>query len=92
MNVASRRGDHIVAMKQHGHANADGEAAHRGDKRFFVVRQYFEKIERVRTKAAALRRLHEFTDIRAGRKHTVAAGDQHAADGLVRPAHHAAPA
>src|ERR1700694_5150859 len=37
--------DHVVAMKQHGGADADGEAADRGDQRLWVVRQDFEKFQ-----------------------------------------------
>src|SRR6202790_1575165 len=76
-------GGNIIAMEQHGGADADRDAVDRGDDRLDVVRERIEKFRRV----GCARRIgvgggvpQKFLNVVAGGKHARAAGDDEAAD------------
>ena len=83
-NVALVAGDDVIAMQQHGGADADRKAADRGDQRFLIARERMEKFHGLRPQPAALRRFEKFGDIGAGAERVGPAGDHDATDGLAR--------
>jgi hypothetical protein len=50
-------------VEQHGHADADCEAADGGNQRLLITGKDLEEIGGVGAKSAVLRRLQEFADI-----------------------------
>jgi hypothetical protein len=80
-SIASRRGDDVIAVQQHGRADADGDAADRGDHRLFALRQRVEELKHRRIEAG-VGRVEKVGDIVAGAKDSGCAGEHHAADGV----------
>ena len=58
----------MIAVKQHGHADADREAFHRRDQGLAIVRNRLEKFDGVRPQRAALRRIRETRRCRRRRR------------------------
>jgi len=69
----------VVAVKQHGGADADGEAADRGDQRLLVARQHMKKLDGDRFQSTFDASL-KFADIAAGAECARTAGQHDAAD------------
>ena len=79
---ASVAGDDIVAMQQHGGADADRDALHGGDQRLLAARERMQEADRpaspgLRRTSAACRNSCRSLPARERARH---AGDQHAAD------------
>jgi hypothetical protein len=85
-------GDDVVAVQQHGGADADGNAGHGGDHGFLPQRQRLEKIKRLRI-TAAFGGFQKIVDIVTGAKRAGGAGKHDATDGVAlialaqRPGH-----
>ena len=82
----------MVAMQEHGRADADGVALHGGDQWLFAVQQHVEKTDDRRAdRAVVVRELDEIADVVAGAEIARAAGDEQAAEGRVVPARSRSP-
>jgi hypothetical protein len=68
-------GDDVVAVQQHGGADADGEAADRGDQRLLVARQRVEKFRMRGSNSAGFGRFEKIGDIAAGAERAGTAGE-----------------
>ena len=80
--VALRR-RRVVAMQQHGGADADREPANRGDERLRVARQRVQELDGLRAQSAALRGSRNFGDVSAGTERAGrVAGEHDGADGV----------
>src|SRR5712671_5970521 len=78
-----RRGENVIAVEQHGGADADRDAIDRGDDRLDVVRERIEKLRGVGSAgrvAVGGAVLQEVLEIVTSGKYTRAAGDDDAAD------------
>ena len=74
------RGDDMIAMEQHGRADADGSAADRRDQRLLVPGESMQEIHRDRFEPA-LGALLKIADIAAGAERILRACEHDAADG-----------
>ena len=82
-NRASRAGDHIIAMQQHGGADADRDALHGGDQRLLAARERMQKSgspARPGRRHARPRPSRKSCQIVAGAERARHARDQDAAD------------
>jgi hypothetical protein len=75
----------MIAMEQHGGADADGKTADRRDQGLCIVRQRLEKRDTARPKRAGLGCFEEFANIAASTKSPRAAREHDAADRIARP-------
>ncbi len=85
-------GDHVIAMQQHGRADADGHAVDRRDQRLLPAGQRVEKLVRARIEPAS-RGFEKIGDVVARAEGAGDARDHDATDGVVlialaqRPGH-----
>ena len=77
------RGDDVIAVQQHGGADADGDATDRRHQRLWLCASALRN-STYRPQAAALRRLEKLGDVRCRRRKRRAAGEHDAADRIVR--------